>query len=480
MDQLKKFKRIHFIGIGGAGMSAIAWILLKRGFEVSGSDSSNSETTRRLVLNGARVFEGHRPDNIKDVDLVVTSTAIRADNPERVAAEVRGIPIWRRARVLAEIMRGGKAIAVSGTHGKTTTTSMMGLMLSVAQMDPTVLIGGELNDFGGNARPGSGEWVVAEADESDASFLDMEPDRIITTNIDADHLDFYTDHNEIVRTFAIFFDRLRVGGKLIVCIDDPAVATLVALNKWPVITYGIASTEARMRAEKIHISENGRGFCFTPVWDGQPLDEVELRIPGRHNVLNALAALACGLDIGAPYEPMRRALGFFEGAKRRFQVKGNQGGVTIVDDYAHHPTEITATLAAARSQLTARRAGRLVGVFQPHRYSRTMKLAADFGKALSALDLAVITDVYPAGEKPIAGVSGRLVYEQLIAEGHTNAHYCATLAETRGFLGRELESGDLFLTIGAGNIYTVGEGLLEDLRLRDEAIQEPEAVANPA
>ena len=481
MDQLNKFKRIHFIGIGGAGMSAIAWILLKRGFEVSGSDSSKSETTRRLILNGATVFEGHRSDNIKDVDLVVTSTAIRADNPERIAAEVGGIPIWRRARVLAEIMRAGKAIAVSGTHGKTTTTSMLGLMLSVAQMDPTVLIGGELNDFGGNARPGLGEWVVAEADESDASFLDMEPDRIITTNIDADHLDFYADHNEIVRTFAIFFDRLRAGGKVIACLDDPAVAGLLALNKWPAITYGVASAEARMRAENIHISPSGRGFRFTPVWDGRMLDEVELCIPGRHNVLNALAALACGLDIGAPYEPMRRALGFFEGAKRRFQIKGIQDGVTIVDDYAHHPTEIAATLSAARSQLTARQTGRLVGVFQPHRYSRTMKLAGDFGKALTALDLAVVTDVYPAGEKPIAGVSGQLVYDHLIAEGHTNAHYCPTLADTRSFLARELESGDLFLTLGAGNIYTVGEGLLEDLRLRGETLGEKqEALANPA
>lgn len=468
MEQLKKFKRIHFIGIGGAGMSAIAWILLKRGFEISGSDSASSETTRRLVHNGARIFEGHRPENIKDVDLVVTSTAIRPENPERIAAEVSGTPIWRRARVLAEIMRGGRSIAVSGTHGKTTTTSMAGLMLSVAQFDPTVLIGGEVTDFGGNARPGAGEWVVAEADESDASFLDMEPDRIIVTNIDSDHLDFYRDHDEIMRTFVMFFDRMRPGGKLIACIDDPFVASLMALRKWPVITYGMNSPEARMRAENVHLSECGRGLCFTPVWDGERLEEVELRIPGRHNVLNALGALACGLDIGAPFEPMRRALGFFEGAKRRFQVKGQQAGITIVDDYAHHPTEISATLSAARGQLSARAAGRLVGVFQPHRYSRTMHLAGDFGKALSAMDMVVVTDVYPAGEKPIAGVSGRLVYDQLVAGGHVNAHYIPTLAETRSFLAGHLESGDLFLTIGAGNIYTVGEGLLEDLRARGE------------
>lgn len=467
MEQLSTFKRIHFIGIGGAGMSAIAWILLKRGFEVSGSDSASGETTRRLIQNGAQIFEGHRAENVQGADLVVTSTAIRADNPERMGAEAAGIPIWRRARVLAEIMRGGRAIAVSGTHGKTTTTSMTGLMLTVAQLDPTVLIGGDLSDFGGNARPGAGEWVVAEADESDASLLDMNPDRIIVTNIDADHLDFYSDINHIIRTFGQFFSQMRAGGKLIACIDDPHVASLVGSGEWPVITYGIANPKAEMRAENIRISDSGRGYCFTPVWRGETLPEVELRIPGRHNVLNALASLAVGLDVGAEFEPMRRALAIFEGAKRRFQIKGIQDGVTVVDDYAHHPTEIAATLAAARGRLSAQTSGRLVGVFQPHRYSRTMHLAGDFGKALLNMDLVVITDVYPAGEKPIAGVSGQLVYDQLVANGHANVHYCPTLADTRRFLAGSLETGDLCLTIGAGNVYKVGEELLEDLRLRN-------------
>ena len=467
MKQLSQFKHVHFIGIGGAGMSAIAWILLNRGFQISGSDMSSNETTRKLVRSGATIFEGHDGSNTQGADLVVTSTAIRSDNPERIAAEAAAIPIWRRAKVLAEIMRQGRSIAVSGTHGKTTTTSMLGLMLSTAQFDPTVLIGGELNDFGGNARPGSGEWVVAEADESDASLLEMEPDRIITTNIDSDHLDFYADHGAIVRTFAKFFDQLRPEGKIIACMDDPAIDALIRTKEWPVITYGINNTEAQMRAVELQLADGGRGSQFVPVWQGQRLEPVQLCIPGRHNVLNALAALACGLDIGAPFEPLRRALGIFEGAKRRFQVKGTQAGVTIVDDYAHHPTEIAATLSAARGRLGGNgQAGRLVGVFQPHRYSRTQHLAGDFGKALLATDMVVITDVYSAGERPIDGVSGQLVYDQLIEQGHTNAFYIPTLAETRTFLAQNLVAGDLFLTIGAGNIYTVGEGLLTDLQLR--------------
>jgi UDP-N-acetylmuramate--alanine ligase len=444
-------------------MSAIASVLVQRGFNVTGSDVSTNESTRKLERAGALIFEGHAAANLQGADLVVTSTAIAADNPERQAAEARGLTIWRRARVLAAIMRGGRSVAVSGTHGKTTTTSMLGLMLALADFDPTVLIGGELNDFGGNARPGQGEWVVAEADESDASFLEMEPDRIIVTNIDADHLDYYADLEAIVRTFGEFFGHLRPNGKLIACLDNPMVARLVAPGPWPVITYSLENPAAQMCATDVQSAEDGRGSRFKAVWRGEPLDEFHLRIPGRHNILNALGALACALDIGAPLEPLRRALGIFMGAKRRFQVKGIEAGVTVVDDYGHHPTEIAATLAAAREQVRLGGGGRLVGVFQPHRYSRTLHLAKDFGSAL----MAIVTDVYGAGEKPIDGVSGRLVFEALIAQGHANAHYLPTLEGARAFLAERLERGDLFLTIGAGNVWKIGEQVLEDLRLRE-------------
>lgn len=459
MKQLEAFRNIHFIGIGGSGMSAIASVLLARGFNVSGSDLGENDLTRKLAAAGARIDRGHKAEHVRGADLVVTSTAIRSENPEREEAERLGLPIWRRARVLAAIMHGGRSVAVSGTHGKTTTTSMLGLMAWQAGLDPTVLIGGELNDFGGNARCGKGEWVIAEADESDASFLEMHPDRIITTNIEADHLDFYSGHEAIVATFKQFFGGLRPGGKIIACLNDPTIATLTATGEWPIITYGIDTPGADMRAEDVAME--GPRTRFTPVWRGQRLAEVELKVPGRHNVLNALAALACGLDIGAPYEPMRQALAIFSGARRRFQFKGCRAGITVIDDYAHHPTEIAATLAAARSRLP--KGGRLVGLFQPHRYSRTRSLAADFGKALQGADMVIVADVYSAGENLIEGVSGQLVFDQVVASGHAQAFYVASLEETPAFLASHLTGGDMLLTLGAGNVYRVGEQLLERL-----------------
>ncbi len=462
MKALESFRQIHLIGIGGAGMSAIATILLARGWNVSGSDVARGPATSRLEALGARVAIGHRADNIDGAQLVVTSTAIGGDNPERAAAEAAGIPIWRRARVLAAIMAGGRSVAISGTHGKTTTTSMMGLMLTQAGFDPTVLIGGELNDFGGNARPGLGEWVVAEADESDASFLEMEPDRAIVTNIEADHLDFYADHAEIIRTFARFFDRLRPEGRIVACLDDPAVAQLLAGGRWPALTYGLTSP-ADMTAEAVEPAKAGGGAAFTPIWRGERLRRVRLGVAGRHNVLNALGALACALDLGAPIEPLAEALAIYQGAQRRWQIKGRSGGVEVVDDYAHHPTELRATLAVAREQVLIGRHRRVVGIFQPHRYSRTRALAVPFGESLRQADLLVVTDVYGAGEKPIDGVSGREVWEAAIAHGHPDAHYLPTLDETRAFLSGRLREGDLCLTMGAGNVWQVGESLLADL-----------------
>lgn len=460
MKQLEAFRNVHFIGIGGSGMSAIASVLLARGFNVSGSDLGANDLTRKLAKAGARIDRGHKAEHVNNADLVVTSTAIRAENPERLEAERLGLPIWRRARVLAEIMHGGRSVAVSGTHGKTTTTSMLGLMVSMADFDPTVLIGGELNDFGGNARCGKGEWVIAEADESDASFLEMNPDRIIVTNIEADHLDFYSGHEAIVETFKQFFGGLRPGGKIIACVDDPTVATLAASGDWPIISFGIDADGADLCAT--NLSLEGVETTFTPVWRGEPLAEVRLEVPGRHNVIDALAALACGLDMGVPFEPMRQALSIFTGARRRFQVKGRQAGITVVDDYAHHPTEIAATLAAAQSRLQG--SGRIVGLFQPHRYSRTQRLAADFGQALQGADVVIIADVYSAGEQPIDGVSGQLVLDEVLASGHKKAFYISSLDDAPAFLIQHLAEGDMLLTMGAGNVYQVGETLLERLK----------------
>ncbi|MCE5231194.1 UDP-N-acetylmuramate--L-alanine ligase [bacterium] len=468
MKQLEPYRNVHFIGIGGAGMSAIATILLARGWKVSGSDVARSSTTRRLEALGARIDIGHRAENVKGADLVVTSTAIYADNPERVAAMNAGIPIWRRARVLAAIMAAGKSVAVSGTHGKTTTTSMTGLMLTFAGMDPTVLIGGELNDFGGNARAGSGEWVVAEADESDASFLEMNPDRTIVTNVEADHLDYYKNYEAIVSTFAQFFDQMREGGKLIACADDPGVAGLLSREKWPVVTYGLKAG-AEMTVESFETNSRGGGARFSPVWRGEKLGEMKLGVAGRHNILNALGALACCLDIGAPIDPLVRALASYRGAQRRWQIKGSPCGVTIIDDYAHHPTEIRATLAVARGQVESGFNSRVVSVFQPHRYSRTQALAGEFGPALQGADLLVVTDVYSAGEKPIDGVSGLAVWQSAVDSGHRDAHYLPTLDETRAFLSSRLKEGDLFLTLGAGNVWQVGEALLAELGNRHPA-----------
>ncbi|MEN6626255.1 MAG: UDP-N-acetylmuramate--L-alanine ligase [Candidatus Sumerlaeia bacterium] len=469
MKQLEPYRNIHFIGIGGAGMSAIATILLARGWHVSGSDCARSAATRRLEALGASIFIGHQAENVVGANLVVTSTAIAPENPERVAAVKAGIPIWRRARVLAAIMAGGKSVAVSGTHGKTTSTSMTGLMLTFAGMDPTVLIGGELNDFGGNARAGAGEWVVAEADESDASFLEMTPDRTIVTNVEADHLDYYKNYDAIVATFAQFFDQLREGGKLIACADDPGVATLLAREKWPAITYGLKAG-AEMTAEAVTPNAPGGGARMTPIWRGQNLGEIKLGVAGRHNILNALGALACCLDIGAPLEPLVRALGSYRGAARRWQIKGSPAGVTIIDDYAHHPTEIRATLAVARGQVSSGFNRRVVSVFQPHRYSRTQALAGEFGPALKDTDLLIVTDVYSAGEKPIEGVSGLAVWQAAVDSGHRDAHYLPTLDETRAFLASRLKEGDLFLTLGAGNVWQVGEALLADLGNRHPAV----------
>lgn len=457
-------------------MSAIASVLLSRGFQVSGSDASENDGTRRLASAGAAVFHGHRSENIDGADLVVTSSAIRPSNPERQAAADRGRPIWRRAKVLAEIMRAGKGLAISGTHGKTTTTSMMSIALLEAGLDPTALIGGDVPLFGSNARCGAGEWVVAEADESDASMLEMDPDRVVVTNIEADHLDYYRDLDHILDTFANFLSRIRPGGKAIACIDCPNVRKLLAMGNWPVLTYSLRDSKADICARDVRHLVQGGALRFTPVFRGQALAPVRLKIPGLHNVANALAVILTALDLGCDYDAVARALSLYTGAKRRFQVKGISQGVTVVDDYAHHPTEIRATLAAARASLkTQKQARRIVGIFQPHRYSRTASLAIEFGQSFVDADMIVVTDVYGAGEDPIEGVSGSSIFKHVMTSGHPDAYYIPRQVDILEFLRPRLREGDWLFTLGAGDVWRVGENILSDLKSRESSRPSPES-----
>ena len=474
MDQLSQFSRVHMVGIGGVGMSAIASVLIERGHHVSGSDLSENAATRRLAQAGAVIHQGHDESHIDGVQLVVTSAAVRPDNPERRAAEAAGVPIWPRARALAEIMRAGRSIAVSGTHGKTTITAMMGLMLAQAGLDPTVVIGGSLTPFGGNARCGRGRWVVAEADESDASFLEMDPDVILISNVEAEHLDFYADAQSVERAFLEFIGRLRPGGRLVLCTDDLLLAREAAPET---VTYALDNPVADMYCEGLETVDGGRGTRFTPVWRGRALAPVVLAVPGHHNVVNALGALACALAIGVDERPLLEGLQAYEGAGRRFEHKGARNDVTIVDDYAHHPTEISVTLEAARAQVAAGRAQRLVAAFQPHRFTRTQAMAGSFARALRAAELVVVTDVYGAGESPIEGVSGRLVIDELDKLAHEDAHYMPTLDQARSYLAQRLKPGDLLLTMGAGNIWQVGEALLDDIQDRATDTERSEPLA---
>jgi len=458
-----KIQSVHFIGIGGAGMSAIAKVLLKHGYHVSGSDLEQNSYTTRLAEAGARIFRGHAAANLGSADLAVVSSAVPPDNVERMAAVERGIAVWQRARMLAAIMDTGHSIAIAGAHGKTTTTSMIGLALVRAGLDPTVVVGGELNDFGGNARVGQGALVVAEADESDGSFLLMRPDLAVVTNVEADHLDYWKTFEALLQGYVEFVGRLKPGGKAVVCVDGSGGReTLVRCGR-DALTYGLAPTEAEWQARAIEVRPEATRFeCFHK---GKPLGEVSLAVPGRHNVANALAALAVAAEHGVDFAMTRQVLSEYRGVERRWQLVGAEGGVTVVDDYAHHPTEIAATLAAARS-CQGQGGGRIVCIFQPHRYSRTQLLGDQFGPAFSAADLVVVTDIYSAGEKPIAGVSGEAVFSSVRRHCGSEAYYMADKSQIAPFLAGWLQSGDLAVTMGAGDIWRLGRPLLQALRQR--------------
>jgi UDP-N-acetylmuramate--alanine ligase len=445
---------VHLIGIAGAGMSALARVLLSRGSVVSGSDLKESRATAALRALGARVAIGHRAENLGAARCVIASSAIPAHNPEMSAARAAGIPILQRAQVLALLMRGRRGIAVAGTHGKTTTTSMIAMVLRHAGLDPTFLIGGDLNEAGTNAHAGGGEWLVAEADESDGSLLWLAPEVAVVTNVEADHLDYYRDLEEIERTFLAFLANLPPDGTAVLCVDDTGVRTMLPRVGRPTVTYGL-SGDADWRAE---IIERGAGALRARLFHhGVASGEVSLAIPGDHNLRNALAAVAVADIAGVSVAVAAEELAAFSGVQRRFQYRGAAAGVAVVDDYAHHPTEVRATLAAARERGWVR----LIAIFQPHRYSRTAVMGRELGASLAEADVVVVTEVYGAGEEPRPGVSGKLVLEGLLDQHPAaSAAYLPKRADIPAFVSGRASPGDVVLTIGAGDVTMLADEIL--------------------
>jgi len=446
-----RVRRVHFIGIGGAGMSGIAEVLHNLGYRVSGSDRRDSAVTQRLAGLGISVHIGHAPEHVTDCDAVVVSTAIASDNPELLAARNNRIPIVPRAEMLAELMRFRFGIGVAGTHGKTTTTSLIASLLAEGGLDPTFVIGGLLNSAASNARLGAGDYLVAEADESDASFLYLQPSMAVVTNIDADHLSTYEgDFARLRQTFIDFLHHLPFYGVAVLCLDDPEVEGILAEVTRPVITYG---THPRADVGVSDIRQEGVQTHFTVHRYGHAPLPVMLNLPGSHNVLNALAAIAVATELGVSDAAIHKALAGFRGVGRRFQIGGEivtrNGRVLLVDDYGHHPREIAPTLAAARAGWPERR---LVVVFQPHRYTRTRDLFDDFAQVLSEADVLVLCEVYAAGEAPIAGADGRALARGIRVRGQVDPVFVEALADLPAVLDGLLEDGDLLLTLGAGDI----------------------------
>lgn len=453
--------RVHFVGAGGAGMSAVAWVLLARGHAVSGSDSAANSMTELLAARGARIAVGHAAGNLGDAEAIVTSTAIPPANPELAEARRRGLPVLHRSQALAHILDSARGIAVAGTHGKTTTTSMAATALDRAGLDPTALIGGELQDYGGNAKVGGGEFVVAEADESDGSLLNFHPEWAIVTNIDLDHMDHYGSEANLVATFRQFLGQVRPRGGAILCAEDARLRGLRSSLPCRTWTYAMTGDQADYLIEDFEPTAEGARFRVRSQEAGA-LGEIRLRVPGRHNALNATAVFALAHRLGLDLARVAVALYDFRGAKRRFQHKGAAAGVTVIDDYAHHPTEIAATLSAARS---IHPQGRIVAVFQPHRYTRTQHLWREFAETLGAapVDALILTDIYAAGEAPIDGVHTRMIFDALPASESQDRVHCPTLGDVLTHLRGTVQPGDWVLTLGAGNVYRAGEQLLEAL-----------------
>lgn len=450
-------KKVHFIGIGGIGMSGIAEILLSQGYVVSGSDIAESEITKRLASLGATVHYGHAEKNLNHSDVVVVSSAIDEKNPEIQAARRNKVPIIQRAEMLGELMKMKTSIAIAGTHGKTSTTSMIATIVNQAGLDPTIIIGGRVDALGGNAKLGKGDFLVAEADESDKSFLKLPATIAIVTNIDNDHLNNYGTIGNIKDAFVDFVNRIPFYGLAILCQDDENVKSILPRLNKPYMTYGF-SPQATLQARNPQFVNFGSTF---EVWSGEKkLGDAQCNVPGKHNMLNALAAIATGMEIGLTFEQASHGLAQFRGVRRRFELKGEKGGVKVFDDYGHHPTEIRATLNAARKAW----GGRVVTFFQPHRYSRTQDCYDDFVRAFDDADVVFVADIYAAGEDPIPGISAEQLAEDIRQHGHKSVEFMGNVKTAAERIAPKLLPGDLFLTLGAGSVYTTGEQLLKVLR----------------
>ncbi len=445
-------RKLHFVGIGGIGMSGIAEILTAEGFTVTGSDRASNDNTERLQSLGVAVKIGHDAGNLApDVDALVYSSAVGSDNPEVAEAHRRKIPVIRRAEMLAEVMRLKYGIGIAGTHGKTTTTSMVSLVLMEGGIDPTVIVGGRLRGLAGsNARLGKGEFIVVEADEFDRSFLSITPTIAVLTTLETDHLDCYRDLDDIKSAFIQFAGKVPFYGFVVLCLDEPALQDIMPKIKKKIVTYGLNGQADLQAVDIVHRQNRTK---FTVVCDGKDLGEIEIQIPGVHNVQNALAAIAVGLELKVPFPKVRAGIEKFTGVFRRWEVKAEIDGITVIDDYAHHPTEIRATLAGAKAGWRRR----TVCVFQPHLYSRTRDFYDDFGRAFFNADVLVVTDVYPAREEPIQGVSGELIANAAKEFGHKQVHYVSDKKEVPGFLMSITRPGDIVITMGAGDIWKFGE-----------------------
>lgn len=441
------------VGIGGIGMSGMAEILLLRGYKVSGSDGALSETTERLEKLGATIYKGHRAENIEGADVVVYTSAVKAEeNVETAAALEKKIPVIKRSEMLSELMRMKYGIAIAGTHGKTTTTTMTGLVVQTGEFDPTIIVGGRVHSFDKtNAVVGTGDIFIVEADEYDRTFLKLSPSITVITNIDIEHLDIYRDEDDIKDAFVEFANKIPFYGVAIVCLDDPNVRSVIPRIKKRIITYGL-TPQATLRAVKIDSS--AMKSDFTVLFGDTTLGQVTLNAPGEHNVRNALAAIGVGLELGMSFEKIKNGIARFSGVFRRFQVKHDDSDLMVVDDYAHHPTEVKATLQAARKGWPDKR---IVAVFQPHLYSRTQQLHEEFGMSFFDADVLVVTDVYPSREKPIDGVDGNLIARDASSFGHKTVHYVANKSELPEKLSQLVHAGDIVITMGAGDIYKYGE-----------------------
>lgn len=444
------------MGIGGIGMSGIAEVLLNLGYQVSGSDLASSEVTQRLEKLGAIIYTGHQAANVNSADAVVYSSAVRPDNPEVLAARNNKIPVIPRSEMLAELMRMKFGIAVAGTHGKTTTTSMIGEILTQAGLDPTIVVGGKVVNLDTNAKLGQGDYLVVEADEFDRSFLKLTPSIAVITTLESEHLDCYKDFDEIRKAFLEFANKVPFYGNVVLCISEKSVSNLINDIHRPIITYGLVP-EADLQASEWKFHENQSSFKVKA--RGKNLGEVTLSVPGVHNVKNSLAAMAVALELEIKWDVIQKALQNFRGVRRRFEIKGVKKGIMVVDDYAHHPSEIQATLETAKTGWHKR----VIAIFQPHLYSRTRDFYQDFGKSFHNSDVVIFTDIYPAREEPIPGVSAELIVKAAKNSGHPQVYYNPDKKELVEFLRQNAKSGDMVITLGAGDIYKVGLQFLETL-----------------